>query len=131
MSTFKWLPYLLWGGVAIHCDHRNLAYVFGANIALISKAVTQRVQGWRVFLGQFPYTTVHIPGDDNCWGGPLSRWVTRPGVPACVHASVKYAELLFAGSDKFPTKEVMRGVQAAAAGDGPAFDTALEMASLD
>ena len=24
VSTLKRLPYLLWGGVAIHCDHRNL-----------------------------------------------------------------------------------------------------------
>ena len=49
----------------------------------------------------------------------------------CVHASVKYAEALFAGSDKFPTKVVVRGVQAAAAGDGPTLDTALGVASLD
>ena len=25
VSTFERLPYLLWGGVAIHCDHRNPA----------------------------------------------------------------------------------------------------------
>ena len=28
VSTFKRLPYLLWGRVAVHCDHRNLAYTF-------------------------------------------------------------------------------------------------------
>ena len=28
VSTFKRLPCLLWGGVAVHCDHRNLAYIF-------------------------------------------------------------------------------------------------------
>ena len=49
----------------------------------------------------------------------------------CVHASVKYAEMLLAGSDKFPTKEVVRGVKAVAAGDGPTLDTALGVASLD
>ena len=32
-----------------------------------------------------------------------------------MHASVKYTKMLFAGSDKFPTKEVVGGVQAAAA----------------
>ena len=42
VSTFKRLPYLLWGGVAIH---RNLAYIFGANGAPTSKAVAQRLQG--------------------------------------------------------------------------------------
>ena len=65
VSTFKRRPYLLWGGVAIHCDHRNLVDIFGANGAPTSKAVAQRLQGWRVFLGQFPYTIVNIPGDEN------------------------------------------------------------------
>ena len=51
-----------------------------------SKAVAQRLQGWRVFLGQFPYTIVHIAGDENCWADLLSRWV-RPEGPVCVHAS--------------------------------------------
>ena len=46
-----------------------------------------------------------------------------------MHASVKYAEVLFLESDKFPTKEVMRGAQATAAGDGSALDTALRVAS--
>ena len=36
-----------------------------------------------------------------------------------LHASVKYTKVLSAGSDKFPTKEVVRGVQAAAAGGPP------------
>ena len=38
--------------------------------------------------------------------------------------------MLFAGSNKFPTKKDVRGVQAAA-GDGPTLDTALGVASLD
>ena len=61
VSTFTRLPYLLWGGVVIHCEHRNLAYIFGANGAPTSKAVAQRLQGWRVFLEQFPYLSlIHI-----------------------------------------------------------------------
>ena len=50
-----------------------------------------------------------------------------------MHASVKYTEVLVAGTNKFkfPTKEVMRGVQAAAAEGGPTLDTALGVASLD
>ena len=52
VSTFNRLPYLLWGGMAIHCNHRNLAYIFGRNGAPTSKAVAQRLQGYRVFLGQ-------------------------------------------------------------------------------
>ena len=74
---------------------------------------------------------VHIPDDEKCWGGLLSRWVTRPGGAVCVLASVKYTEVLFAGSDKFPTKKVVRGVEAAAAESGPTRDTAMGVASLD
>ena len=44
-STFKRLPCLLWGGVANHCDHQNLAYIFGANGAPASLAVARRLQG--------------------------------------------------------------------------------------
>ena len=54
----------------------------------------------------------------------------RPGARA-VHASVKLTEVLLAGSDKFPTKEVARGVQAAAEEGGPTLDTALGVAALD
>ena len=39
---------------------------------------------------------VHITGDKNCWVYLLSR-----RVPVCAHASVKYTEVLFVGSDKF------------------------------
>ena len=48
-----------------------------------------------------------------------------------MHASVKYAEVLVAGSDEFSTKEVVRSVQAAAARNGPTLDTAVGAASLD
>ena len=39
--------------------------------------------------------------------------------------------MLFAGSNKFPTKEVVLGVQAAAAEGGPNRDTAMGVASRD
>ena len=68
---------------------------------------------------------VHIPGDDNFWRGLLSCWVTRPGGAVCVLASVKYTEVLFAGSDKFPTNKSVRGVEASAAEGGPTRDTAM------
>ena len=74
---------------------------------------------------------MHIRGDENGWGDLLSRWVMRPGYPVCVHASVKGTEVLFTGSDKFPTKEVVRGVQAAAAEGRSTLDTAMGVASLD
>ena len=57
--------------------------------------------------------------------------MTRPRGSVCGHASIKYTEVPFVGSDTFPTKEVARGVQAAAADGGPTRDTALGLASLD
>ena len=68
---------------------------------------------------------MHIPGDENCLVDLLSRWVTRPGGPVCVHASVKYTELIFAASDTFATYEVVHGVQVAAAEGGPTLDLSL------
>ena len=68
---------------------------------------------------------VHIAGNENCWRDLQSRWVTRPGGPVCAHARVKYTEVLFAGSDKFPMKKVVRGVETAAAEGGPTRDTAM------
>ena len=73
----------------------------------------------------------HITGDDNSWAYLLSRWVTRSEGPVCTHASVGYTDVLFDGRDRLPTKEVVRGVQAAAAEGGPTLDTALGVASLD
>ena len=43
----------------------------------------------------------------------------------------KYTEVFFAGSEKFPTKEVVRGVQVAAAEGGPTRYTAMWVASLN
>ena len=48
-----------------------------------------------------------------------------------MNTSVKYTEVFFAGSEKFPTKEVVRGVQVAAAEGGHTRDTAMGVASLD
>ena len=73
---------------------------------------------------------LHIAGDEICWGDLMSRWVKQPGGAVCVHADVKCMEVLFAGN-KFPTKEVVRCVQAAAAEGRTTLDTALGVASLD
>ena len=72
-----------------------------------------------------------IAGDENCRADLLSRSVTRPEGPVCVHAGVKYTEVIFAGSDKLPTMEVVHGVQAAAAECEPTGDTAKGVALLD
>ena len=68
VSTFQRLEYLLWGGVKIYCDHRNMAYIFspGALVEKLSKATAQRLLHWRTYLGQFDYQIVHIPSSGNC-----------------------------------------------------------------
>ena len=77
------------------------------------------------------FRIVHIAGDENCWAYLMSRWVTRSEGPVGAHASVKYTGVLLAGSDKFPTKEIVRGVQVAAAEGGPTRYTAMWVASLN
>ena len=73
----------MWNGVHIFTDHRNLAYIFGpeACVTSVSKAVAQRLEGWKCVLGQYRYTICHILGDRNAWGDLLSRWVSVPALP--------------------------------------------------
>ena len=44
VSTFKRLEYLLWNGVHIYTDHRNLAYIFDpeACVSSVAKTTAQR-----------------------------------------------------------------------------------------
>lgn len=82
VSTFLRLEYLLWGGVHIHTDHRNLAYIFNpeACVSSVPKTTAQRLENWKAVLGQYDYTIQHIEGERNCWGDLLSRWVNVPSV---------------------------------------------------
>ena len=50
-------------------------------MTFVSKALAQRLEGWKGVLGQFRYTICHIPGDRNAWGDLLSRWVSVPALP--------------------------------------------------
>lgn len=51
LATFQPLEYLLWGGVHIVCDHRNLAYTFDPDACrgVVSKAASQRLEHWCLF----------------------------------------------------------------------------------
>ena len=77
MNTFRRLEYLLWGGVHIFTDHRNLTYIFNAEacVTSLTKPMAQRLENWKGVLGQYRYAIEHIPGERNCWGDLLSRWV--------------------------------------------------------
>ena len=70
----------MWNGIHIFTDHRNLAYIFDpeAYVTSVSKALAQRLEGWKGVLRQYRYTICHIPGDRYSWGDLLSRWVSVP-----------------------------------------------------
>ena len=76
------------------------------------------------------FPIMRIPGDEHWWGDLRSRWVMQPGRAVCVHESVTYTDVLYAGSDKFPTTEVVRGIQAAAAEGRSTLDTALGLSLI-
>ena len=71
------LEYLLWGEVHVFSDHRNLTYIFNPEVCVtsVTKAMAQRLENWKAVLGQYRYAIEHIPGERNCWGDLLSRWV--------------------------------------------------------
>ena len=90
VSTFQRLDleYLLWGGVNIDSDHRNMANIFslGGLVAELPKATAPQLVHWRVSLGQLDYQIIHIAGSENCWGDLLSRW-RKLGTEGDVEAS--------------------------------------------
>eukprot|EP00903_Cladosiphon_okamuranus_P017435 g16059.t1 len=67
ISTLRRLEYLLWGGVHIHTDHRNLAYIFNpeACVSSVPKTTAQRLDNWKAVLGQYDYTIQHIEDEDT------------------------------------------------------------------
>ena len=109
VSTFRRLEHLLWNGVHIFTDHRNLTYIFNpyACVTSVSKALAQRLEGWKAVLGQYRYTICHISGDRNAWGDLLSRWVNVPTVPVRTVAVYGPCE----PDDSMPSKSVIRLAQ--------------------
>ena len=52
LNIFRRLEYLLWGGVHIFTDHRNLTYFSPpeACVTSVTKAMAQRLENWKVGL---------------------------------------------------------------------------------
>ena len=73
----------------------------------VTKALAQRLEGWKYVLGQYRYTICHIPGDRNSWGDLLSRWVSVPALP--VRAAAVFGPC--DQDDSLPSKAVVRQAQ--------------------
>ena len=60
-NAFKRLEYLLWNGVHIYTDYRNLGYIFDpeAWVSSVAKTTAQRLDQWKAVLGQYDYTIMH------------------------------------------------------------------------
>ena len=95
----------------IYTDHRNLSYIFypEAWVSSVAKTTAQRLDQWKVVLGLYDYTIVHIAGDRNCWGDLLSRWVTVRSVS--VRATAVYEAS--APDEALPAEQVIRDAQQA------------------
>ena len=123
----------MWNGVHIFTDHRNLAYIFDpeACVTSVSKALAQRLEGWKCVLGQYRYTICHIPGDRNSWGDLLSRWVSVPALPVRAVAVFSPCDQ----DDSLPSKAVVRQAQQKALAthgtEVKSFESAVGLAVLD
>ena len=73
----------------------------------MSKITAQRLENRKVVLAQYNYTIMHIPGERNCWGDLLSRWVNFPA--ATVRAVAVFARS--APDETMPMKDAIREVQ--------------------
>ena len=71
VNAFKRLEYLLWNGVHIYTDHRNLSYILDpeACVSSVGKTTAQRLDQWTAVLGQYNY----IRCMDTKTGGKVPR----------------------------------------------------------
>lgn len=60
---------------AIFSEHRNSAYIFHLEVlvAEVLNTTPPRLWHWSIYLVQFRYEIIYIPGDQKCWGDLLSR----------------------------------------------------------
>ena len=109
VSTFRHLEYLLWVGVLIFTDHRNLAYIFEpeAFVSSVPKIAAKRLENWKMVLAQYDCMIIQISSEGNCWGDLLSRWVNVPAV--AVRAVTVFASS--APDETMPSKEAIHEVQ--------------------
>ena len=121
------------GGVHIHTDHRNLAYIFNPEtcVSSVPKTTAQRLEHWKAVLGQYDYTIQHIAGERNCWGDLLSRWVNVPSVSVRSLSVRSVAVFMPSKPDvRMPSKQVVREAQQASRaqlGDSPDSESSFKL----
>ena len=110
LSAFHRVPYLLWDGSNIFCDHRNLAYIFSLQSCGVTlrKAASQCLTGWRACMNEFDYVIQHIPGEDNHWGDLLSRWRVLGSEGPLVRANFIAVVAPLTGDYQMPSKSEIK-----------------------
>ena len=110
LSAFQGVPYLLWDGSNIFCDHRNLAYIFSPQSCgvTLGKTASQRLAGWYACINQFSYVIHHIPGEDNHLGDLLSRWRVLDSEGPLVRANVIAVVAPPTGDYEMPSKSEIK-----------------------
>ena len=90
-------------------------YMFNpeACVTSVTKAMAQRLENWKAVLGQYRFAIEHVPGELNCWGDLLSRWVKVPSVPVCSVAVHSPCD----ADDSVPWVDVIRAAQRKAVAD--------------
>ena len=76
--------------------------------------MAQRLENWKGVLGQYRYQIEHIPGERNCWGDLLSRWVQVPSIH--IRSVALYSPCN--ADDSLPSLDVIRNAQRKTVGDG-------------
>ena len=97
----------------------------------VSKALAQRLEGWKGVFGQYRYTICHIPGDRNAWGDLLPCWGRVPALRVRCVAVLGPCDQ----DDSMPSRAVVRQAQQKAlATDGTevqSFESAIGLAVVD
>ena len=136
VTTFKRLEYLLWNGVHIYTDHKNLAYIFAleAYVSSVAETAEQGMDQWRAVLRKYDYTIMHIAGDRNCCDDLLLRWLNVPSVSArtsAVHASSEPDDTLPSKQAIWDAQQVPRANLGTLAAGATSFMTGDSQVTLD
>ena len=117
LSAFQCVPYLLWDGSNIFCDHLNLAYIFSPQSCgvTLSKAASQRLARWHACMNQFNYVIQHILEEDNHWSDLLSRWRMLDSEGPLVRTNAIAAVVPPTGDYQMPSKGEIKDRQDAVA----------------